>query len=182
MIVLKLQINYDLLSKIFETNTGISLKKSSEFVILSTSISTIFEVVSGLIISSPPEEHLKRILGYFIIHSVNTTIASLALSKIVKILSSIELKRLSNSLKHMNVNTNEELLKDSYKYKTEYEVIHDESLFPKIEQRKYIMVPAYENGEEQEVSILQEHIIGSKKYILSRGEPKKVLKLSFNPM
>lgn len=46
------------------------------------------------------------------------------------------------------------------------------------------MVPVIENGEEKEVSIVQEHAIGSKTYSLSIGEPtkQKVFKLATNSM
>lgn len=78
-------------------------------------------------------------------------------------------------LKDIDVNTTGDLLLDSYKYKTEYEIKRNEKNLPILEQRKYIMVPTKDtNGE---VSLLQEHIIGTGDYSLSYGSPKKVLKL-----
>jgi len=48
---------------------------------------------------------------------------------------------------------------------------------PDVLQNKYILIPT---SDKTEVSLLQEHIIGEKKYYLSIGEPEKVFKLAFN--
>lgn len=44
------------------------------------------------------------------------------------------------------------------------------------------MVPTYDKGEKKEVSLVQEHVIGSKEYTISHGTPRKVLKLAYNPI
>lgn len=104
-------------------------------------------------------------------------------SKSTKNISRQELVILSNLLNNINVNTDSELILESYKYKTEYDFNKDSESKDLI-QKKYIMVPVIQNGEEKEISILQEHVIGTKEYSLSCGEPtkQKVFKLALNPM
>ena len=85
-----------------------------------------------------------------------------------------DIKRLAIQLKDLNISTGKELLMDSYVYEKEYKLVNKEdSIIPKIYQKKYIMIPVYDDGEIKEVSLLQEHIIGSKYYVISYGEPTK---------
>lgn len=108
-------------------------------------------------------------------------IGDLILKKLVKETSIFELLYLLSSLSQININTNYELLLNSYKYETEYEFEFNKSSFPHLIQKKYIMVPAIQDGEEIEVSVLQEHIIGSKDYVLSKGKPNLQKRLKLVP-
>jgi len=46
-------------------------------------------------------------------------------------------------------------------------------------EKKYINVPVYDSiGDIKTVSIEQEHIIGSKQYVLSLGSPNQVRSLA----
>ena len=75
-------------------------------------------------------------------------------------------------LKDILIETDPTLLQDSYPYKTEYKV--DFSSFPPhLEQTKYIMVPVHNDWGNNERSLMQEHIIGSRNYALSYGEPEE---------
>ena len=48
-------------------------------------------------------------------------------------------------------------------------------------EEKYILVPTNDfNNNIKNVSIKQEHIIGSTDYVLSIGSPKKELKLAYS--
>lgn len=64
---------------------------------------------------------------------------------------------------------------DAYKYKTEYE-IDSHSKIPLLVQKKYINIPS---NDDKEVSLLQEHVIGSHTYTLSKGKPSK--QMAFKP-
>ena len=48
-------------------------------------------------------------------------------------------------------------------------------------EKKYIMVPCSDDEVSNEVSLVQEHIVGSKKYTLSVGEVQKTYKLVKSP-
>ena len=179
---MKLVINYDLIDKIREANTGISLNKSSKFILKCTSINIIIGTILSLI---PPastnyfkEELPKDIIIYLIIHTFLTIIREITFSKFLKVWALNDLNNLASRLKDLDINTSYELLLEAYKYKTEYKINTNNNF--SLEEKKFIMVPAYVNGEEKEISLVQEHIIGSKEYYLSYGEPNKVLKLAFN--
>lgn len=91
----------------------------------------------------------------------------------------LKLVKLTLQLADMGVNTSFELLKDSEVDSTKYEIRLNERQLPVIKQNKYILVPTYDSpGKIGNTSLLQEHDIGSDKYVLSLGSPKKVRKLS----
>ena len=72
----------------------------------------------------------------------------------------------------------------AYKYETKYNIKDSESIFPKIEEKKYIKIPIQdEYWGNRETPIVQEHIIGSDSYTLSIGQPEyKVYKLGVKTM
>ena len=86
-----------------------------------------------------------------------------------------DLNILATDLEKINIYTTKEQLLQAKKYKTEHEIINDENDKKQIKQNKYILVPTKNEGE---ISVLQEHIVGSEDYSLSIGEPKKVYKLT----
>ncbi len=84
------------------------------------------------------------------------------------------LKRLVTLLERINVSTNYEKLLESELYTKKYSLDTEDRTIPAIMSKKYIYVPAYGyDGEEKTVSILQEHVIGSKEFILSQDEPDR---------
>ena len=167
---MKLKINYDILDKINIAKTGINVKYSLKNTGRVLAAYTPFNIGINLAQNSPEDiipEYLFAIGLYSFIHFFpNIVLAKPQKEEAIK-----DLKILSSSLKALNVNTTQELLLDSEKYKTEYELTEEEK---KIKQSKYISIPT---EEDSEVSILQEHIKGTDEYTLSIGEPKKVYKL-----
>ena len=66
------------------------------------------------------------------------------------------------------------MLLQSEVYDKRIKIDLNESKIPLLMQEKYVFVPAYGfDGKEKEVSLLQEHEIGSRTYVLSVGEPEK---------
>jgi len=174
---LKLTINYDLLRKIKETNTGFSLHRSVKTVLLKTLIG--MAIVTPLnIISSEPNGTIKDLIWFLSYFSTTEVIFNLIFSKTNKLYATNELRKLSLFLTSINIPTNYDLLLESYVYDTDYELEFNDKSIPSLKQNKYIMIPVQIDGEEKEVSIVQEHIIGSKEYTISYGSPKKVLKLA----
>jgi len=94
----------------------------------------------------------------------------------------IQLKELASLLRKHYINTDYELLQKAYEYEINYKFVLDENKIPRLKQDKYIMVPAVDRDGEKEVSLVQEHLIGSNDYELSYGSPtkSKVLKPVFN--
>lgn len=175
---MKLVVNYDLIAKITEANTGLSLKRTTAKILFCTAAVTI---ITTPIIKDPfaPEVILRHLATQTIYNGI---IDLLFVNNSYKNSAKQNLKILSLLLKTINVNTSYELLLNSHKYDTTYEFETTDSSIPKIIQKKYIMVPVLEGGEEKEVSLVQEHIIGTKKYSLAFGSPTKVLKLAANPI
>lgn len=184
---MKIVINYDLLDKVQEAKTGFSLQRTVKPILIKSCISFAilmgFDTLRPLTSEEVLKETLENIMISLMIYTFTIGTADLILSKFTKNMSKNTLRKLSMHLKEINVNTNSGLILDSYKYKTEYEINKGDKSKDLI-QKKYIMVPVIENGEESEISIVQEHVIGSKIYSLSCGEPtkQKVFKLALNTM
>ena len=181
---MKLMVNFDLLSKIVTSKTGLALDRTAKAVarniLIVQGILLPFELVSNF----TPEQFLGQLLRSIAIQVTLFGIGDIFLLKLSKEVAIQQLKYLMHTLKNININTDYDLLIEAYKYRTDYKVEFNDSKLPQIKQEKYIMLPVYENGEEKEVSILQEHIIGSKNYELSIGEPmeQKQLKLVSDPI
>ena len=91
------------------------------------------------------------------------------------------LNTLVSQLNDLNVNTDYDLLLQSEHYETKYKIKLNEKKLPYLLESKYIMVPTYSySGEIKDTSILQEHVVGSKEYVLSLGSPQKKLKLAYS--
>ena len=178
---MKVLVNYELLDKIKEAKTGFSLDRTFKVALSKTVFWLTIGAGIDLIVSEPVLKNvLFRIPVYFTLFSITEGIPHLFLRKISKERAISELKQLSSLLKDLYIDTDYELLLNSYEYKTTYRIKFNEAHIPTLKQNKYIMVPTHVNGEIKEVSLLQEHIILSKKYALSHGSPKakKVLKLA----
>lgn len=81
----------------------------------------------------------------------------------------LDLFILSEKLGALNIDTNRMLLMNAYKYKTEYEINSDKKI-PRLVQKKYINIPT---TDDKEASLLQEHVVGTRTYTLSKGKPRK---------
>jgi len=176
---MKLKINYDLLQKIKESNEGYTLNKATKRVALYTGISSAIGVMDNIAYQKPIEEFIMEVSTYLLVHSILTASVMLAISNIFKKLSKTELETLSRQLKSLNLDTNQELLMETYRYKTEYQLKDGKHLLPSLEQRKYLMVPTMNNGEVVFEQLVQEHVIGGKEYTLSMGAPKGTYKLVY---
>lgn len=87
------------------------------------------------------------------------------------------LKQLAADFKDLNIDTDYDLILDSELYDKKYKIKFNEKKLPYITENKYILVPTYNfNSDVKETSILQEHVVGSKTYVLSIGSPKKEFK------
>lgn len=79
----------------------------------------------------------------------------------------------------LNLKTDYDLLLQSELYKKEYKIEVNENKIPYIAESKYIMIPTKGFNGTVDTSILQQHVVGSKEYVLSLGSPKKEFKRSF---
>ena len=93
--------------------------------------------------------------------------------------SSLQLKGLVPKLNDLNISTDYDLLLQSDLYNKKYKIEVNEKQLPNLVESKYILVPTYNfNGDVKDTSVLQEHVVGSKQYVLSLGSPKQEFKLA----
>lgn len=174
---MKIQINFDLLSKINDANTGLSLKrtvvKMFAGTVLTTSIALPFCMNDNSVVND-------SLTSFFMILSAQTiyTIRSNKLfADKYKEIASIELNKFLHSLDCLDISVNYEELLNAYTYCTEYEELSDDSFLPKIVQKKYFVIPSANNRVDNDIFLIQEHVIGSDVYNISCGHKEKKLKL-----
>lgn len=170
---MKLLLNYDVIDKIQVAKTGIRLKKIPKSLVINMSVYTPYTLITNA--NKPEENILDLILGLGIYAVLNYT-REVILAQQNKDAAETDLKWLLSHLDHINSSTTYDQLLESKKYKTEYKLLEkNDQGIRKLQQNKYILIPT---GNDEKVSVLQEHVIGTNEYSLSLGEPKKVYKLS----
>lgn len=176
---MKIVVNYDLVDKAREAKTGFSLNKYWKKVGLCTgfvgSIKGI-EVACG--VTEPDVAILTTsalFLSYLAYFGLNTRV----LADLYKSVSINELNKLSSRLSDIFVDTDADLLMGTSALKSEYEIILNDSSIPVLKQKKLLSVPVYSDWDNNYRELMQEHIIGSKEYILSHPEPEEQKVFSF---
>lgn len=81
----------------------------------------------------------------------------------------LRLKNLCSSLRTIDVDTDQSLIKNSKVIDKVHKLKLNKKKIPQLVSIHHILVPSYDSlGNEKEVSIYQTHSLGSKEYILSR--------------
>lgn len=166
---MKLIINYDLMNEIGISNTGFNLKRFAKKMVLYTGI-TIPITASTHAINPNSFPIVSLVSGYLYATFIFGG-SELALRNVNQQLADSRLKNLASSLTKINIYTDVDSIKKARLYKTQYQIIRDDK--PAIQQNKFMMIPTNGTFNADEISLQQEHIIGSKEYVLSMGEPKK---------
>ncbi len=173
---MKVHINYDLMETITEAKKGFSLEKGCKRALLAVGIVDIsmlpYTDINSYVGSL--ELAISTLAGFGAATATDYVCA--AIFKYQKFALE-DLYDLLTDLKLINISTNMDLLLESEKYKTEYKL--QRNRIPRLHKTEYINIKTY----DKIVSIMQEHIVGTNDYYLSRGKParKKALKLAFNP-
>lgn len=139
---MKLKVNFDLLHKIAAAKTGFALDRTGKDVVKTTLFVQSLVLPLHILANSSFKQFTIATINVLIMEMGLRGIGDLILKKLVKETSIFELLYLLSSLSQININTNYELLLNSYKYETEYEFEFNKSSFPHLIQKKYIMVPA----------------------------------------
>lgn len=165
---MKIKINYDVIDKIHVFNKGYDLKR----VVALNTVSTIFTffIISMFLDLGPAG--IGSIAGF----SIWTSIDIFADKKmsVSKSIAQDQLQDLVRDLKTIQVHTNLTALQEAKVIKTNYKLKLDDQKKPFLKQNKYIQVSAYNGlGNQYEATLYQEHIIGTKDYDISVGEPEK---------
>ena len=181
---MKIVINYDLMEKIAEAKYGFSLKRECKIVSATVAVCySFFSVLNCVAMNSIDFQRWLVSLPFYAIYSI---VLATGLSSLIrgvsgqKEMATIHLDDLSIDLNSLNIDTDVDLLLEAYKYYTEYECDHDK-IIPTLIQKKYINIPT---TDDEEVSIVQKHMIGSSVYTLSKGRKVKQMvgKLATNHM
>lgn len=167
---MKLTIAYDLPEKIKEANEGYSLKRCLKKGFTLVGINTAIGIPINLCAGAPPEKYLSDLLMYIGIHTATTGIPAVMLKEATQELAELKLTRLVSGLKNINVDIGLDNLLEASTYRTEYDPDFKNRV---VEQKKYINVPVNDYWGEREISLCQEHIIGSKEWNLSLRTPQE---------
>ena len=190
---MKIELNYDLIDKIATAKGEYKLKRCNKFVLKRgapqiVGLSILCNSIVGFITNSTLEQTISNtITSFLLVHStfVSAMLFSAKLTNKATGITFEELAQrhlglLSSELSKINIKTSLPLLLDSKEYHREYKIISNEEGIQGIIQRKYINIPTYDNGTITETSILQEHQLETKKYVLSLGHPTQ--QKSFKPV
>lgn len=176
---MKIVINYDLLDKIAESSKGFSLKRCVKKTLYYSAISSLVYMGISMVTGDSSENMIASIISYVAFHSIVMGTFTWALTSMTKESAAKHLNEFVSELSDSCVKTDDNAILNSYTYKSKYNINFD-SIITQIEQKKYIMIPVCdEDLEDKEVSIVQRHILGSNKYVISREkfEDKKVYTL-----
>ena len=175
---MKIQINFDLLSKIKEANTGMSLKRSACKMLVGTACTTALTLPYIMNDTSNGEDFGMNFLMILLAQTIYTINSNKLFADKYKEIASIKLNKVLSLLGNLDLNVNYEDLLNAYTYCTEYEDSYDEGFLPKIVQRKYFLIPFSDGCEINDISLIQEHVLGSNVYDISCGRKEKKLELS----
>ena len=171
---MKIIINYDLIDKVRQARTGFSLHKFTLLMGFTNGLTMPAMILGAELGNAPVADTLNNIFRTLCISGLN----SFFYSSFGKSYAIESLRELSTRLSDICIEPDSELLKDAYQYDVEYSVNFN-SFPPKLEQKKYIMVPVYNDWGNNERSVVQEHVIGTRSYALSYGEPEKKKNYSY---
>lgn len=182
---MKLENDFDIISKISEAEFGYDIKKQSLRNLKITAV--IYGALSIVDIYQNDFNFVSKLFDYGVCNVTMNILDALLYGKLLKqnkqLMAGFDLLYLIHKLESLNVQTSLDMLKEAEVTKTSYKLVINENKLPIIKQNKYILIPTYsEFTTDSKVSLLQEHNLGSRKYILSVGEPQKKLtkKLAYN--
>ena len=170
--------NYDLMTSVDLANNGVQLKKT---ILGALKLQLILMGLStGIDLALRSDHEIQWLWNIAYNSMVSMSYIALVNTLQKKFKDKIEtqaflkLAKLALQLYDLNISTPPFLLQAAKVSQTEYRVQVNERHLPVIQQRKYILIPTYDSlGEIKEVSLLQEHNLGSKTYILSVASPEK---------
>ena len=89
-----------------------------------------------------------------------------------------------NGFNELEINTTHELLLDTELDVREFHIVLNEKKIPELREEKYLLVPYYDDfGDIKKKPVLQEHVVGTKTYVLTldrKKQKQKKLKYAYN--
>lgn len=166
---MNLNIRYDLLEEAAVANKGFSLKRYTKKVLTATAIGTTIllpiRTIDGISIKEAIDTIVLNLEIYAGIYGFYSVISK----QIEQDIAKTTLSLLSSKLSRNNINITQAMLQSVKKDKTKYSLSYS-TFPPEVKQKKYISIS---NSCDMKETLLQEHIIGTKNYDLSYGEPER---------
>ena len=175
---MKIRTNYDLMYEIALAKKGFTLKSCSQKVLVSTAINMCIYTPYIVIDGTSPAEILEFFNWILVVSTATNGATEMYFSHHTKSRAFNELRALVTQLGNIFIDTTPEMLLEARRYKTEFK-LNFEKFPPKLEEHKYIMVPVNNDWGNNERSLHQEHVIGTRDYDYSYGEPKKEKQYSY---
>ena len=169
----KIEINYDLMHTIKEAK---EIKKCpKEFSIITKPFVFMYPgaVLFNSIKDQIPAQYAitATTIATLLSLGAEQLLLSLMMKKTTMELAKVKLEYLVERLKNINIQTDVELLLDSKVYRREYKLKKDSPIG--VIRERFINVPSYNyKGNITTVSVKEEHMLATKDYILSLGEPE----------
>lgn len=151
---------------------------------------SIEKVVLGCVGSIPPEQAMFEAglfsigggVSLFLIEKIRVLIHESIRNQTTEEEADDKLRELVSLLNSININISLDNLKDSSIYQTNYHLRKNGKVG--IIRDRYISIPMENNNNfnDKDISIKEEHVVGSREYILSMDAPKRqlVYKKAFN--
>lgn len=176
---MKLIINYDFIEAVYNAKEKFSLSKSwHNNAMKHLDIVPLVLVICAISGSDINATMLSATASYGIFSSMDLLTDFLAYKvtgdDIYELKASEKLKKLVKKLEDLNIRTDYDSLLQSELYEKHYKVEVNEGILPKLVEEKYVLVPGrIFRGEMEDISVLQEHVVGREEYVLSLGSPSK---------
>ena len=180
----KLEINYDFIDKIYESEGKYKIKrfinnnKFTDAVIAGFVTKDIILGATGVL---SPEQTVVKVSSYLatmsvillLLESINQKLKERLTGKTQEERAEEELRKLALQLNNLNISVNLDDLKEAVIYHKKYRLRKDGK--PGVIRERYIEVPVSDsnNINRDSASIKEEHVMGSRSYVLSLDTPKK---------
>ena len=182
---MKIMINYDVINAIMDVNEDYNIMKlvrnhKRQWVRYNYPLYLAIDIACSRGKPEVVAEWLLIQTGLLILpeHVAN----KITKTDIYKVRAEDRLKKLVPKLQDINVSTSYDKILQSELYEKRYHFEFNRGRLPQLLEEKYILVPSYDpyssDHQDRDVSILQEHVVGSKEYSLSVGSPSKQYRLS----
>ena len=181
----KLEINYDFIDKIYESEGKYKVKRfinNNKFTDAIIAGFVTKDIILGATGVLSPEQTAVKVTSYvatmsvilLLLESINQRLKENMTGKTQEERAEDELRELAVQLNNLNISVNLDDLKEAIVYHKKYSLRKDGK--PGIIRERYIEVPLsenYNNINSDTASIKEEHVMGSRSYVLTLDTPKK---------
>lgn len=178
---MKILVNYDLINSIKNVNEPMSpfkivRNKKASWAKFNLPIYTAIDLTFNKLETIP----LVLAFQFGLLLTAEMVANSVMGFDIYKNESDRNLKRLVPQLQDLNVETDYDMLLKSELDDKSYRFRLNDKKIPELIETKYILVPSYNyQGDIKSTSIQQDHVVGSKTYVLSIGSKQRQMQLAY---